>query len=95
MYQRKKGAKPPFFRNNPQGQQNSREPRKIEAGGQRPRQPPIQCWGCKGDHMYKNCPHRSDKVRVVHNVKQAETMEDMGINVPRIYATMDNNKAEF
>jgi hypothetical protein len=34
-------------------------------------------------------------VRTVHNVQQAETMEDMGISVPRIYATLDNKQAEF
>jgi hypothetical protein len=45
MYQRKKGTKPPFFRNNPHAQPISREPRTIETGGQRPRQAPIQCWG--------------------------------------------------
>jgi hypothetical protein len=33
MEQRKKGTKPPFFRNNPQGQPTSREPRMIETGG--------------------------------------------------------------
>jgi hypothetical protein len=44
--QRKKGSKPPFFGNNPQGQQTPREPRMIETRGQRPRKPPIQCWGC-------------------------------------------------
>jgi hypothetical protein len=43
MDQRKKGNKPPFFRNNAQGQPTSREPRAIDAGGQRPRKPPIQC----------------------------------------------------
>ena len=37
MDQRKKGTKPPFFRNNPQGQPTSREPRTIKTGGQRPR----------------------------------------------------------
>jgi hypothetical protein len=41
MDQRKKGTKPPFFRNNPQGQPTSREPRMIEIGGQSPTQPPI------------------------------------------------------
>jgi hypothetical protein len=35
--QRKKGVKPPFFRNNPQGMKTPREPRTIETGGQRPR----------------------------------------------------------
>jgi hypothetical protein len=61
MDQRKKGIKPPFFKNNPQGQTNSRVPRMIEIGGQRPRHPPIQCLGCKGDHMFRDCPHISDK----------------------------------
>ena len=68
MDQRKKGDKPPFFINNPQGQQTPRDPRTIEEGGQRPRQPPIHCWGCKGDHMFRDCPHRGEKVRTVHNV---------------------------
>jgi hypothetical protein len=60
MDQRKKGTKPPFFINNSQGQPTSREPRMIEIGGQSPRQPPIQCWGCKGDHMFRDCPHRGE-----------------------------------
>jgi hypothetical protein len=74
MNQRKKVYKTPFFINNTQGQYASREPRMIEIGGQRPRQPPIQCWGCKGDHMYKDCLHRGEKVRTVHNVQQVEKM---------------------
>ena len=92
MDQRKKGTKPPFFINNPQGQPTSREPKMIETGGQRPRHPPIQCWGCKGDHMFKYFPHRGEKVRIVHNVQQVETVEDMGKNVPRIYAALDNKQ---
>jgi hypothetical protein len=84
MEKRKKGTKPPFFKNNPQGQSPSREPRMIETGGKIPRQPPIQCWGCRGDHMYRYFPHRGEKVRVVHNVQEDETTEDMGRNVPRI-----------
>jgi hypothetical protein len=54
----------------------------TETCGKRPRKTPIQCWGCRGDHMYRYCPHISDKVRVVHNVQQVETMEDMGRSVP-------------
>ena len=37
MDQRKKGAKPPFFRNNPQGKQTHKEPRVIDTGSQGPR----------------------------------------------------------
>jgi hypothetical protein len=75
---RQKGNKPPFFRNNPQGKPSFREKKITEVGGQRPRQTPIQCWGCKGDHKYINCAKKSDKVKVVHIVQQAETVEDMG-----------------
>jgi hypothetical protein len=95
MGQRKKGTKPPFFINNPRGHQTPKDPRTIETGGQRPRQPPIQCWGCKGDHMYRDCPQKGEKVRIVHNVQQYETVEDMGKNVPRIYASLDNKKVEY
>jgi hypothetical protein len=55
----------------------------------------MECWGCKGDHRYRDCPHRKDKVRVVHNVQQDEIVEDMGRRVPRIYAALDNKQVEF
>jgi hypothetical protein len=45
--------------------------------------------------MYIDLPHTSEKVRIVHNVHQFVTVEDMGINVPRIYSSMDKNKVEF
>jgi hypothetical protein len=95
MDQRKKGAKPPFFRNNPQGHKTPKEPRTIGIGIKGPRQPPMQCWGCKGDLRFRDCPHRGENGRVVHNVKQSEIVEDMGRYVPRIYAALDNKKAEY
>jgi hypothetical protein len=51
--------------------------------------------GCKGNHSYRDCPHRKDKVRIVHIVQQAETVEDMGGRMPRIYAALENRQAEF
>jgi hypothetical protein len=93
--QRKKGNNPPFFRNNPRGKPMFREPRMAEVGVKRPRQPPMQCWGCKGDHKHRNFPHRSDKLRDVHNFQQEETVEDMGSRIPRIYVALDNKQVEF
>ena len=55
----------------------------------------MKCWGCEGDHMYNDYPHRGEKVRNVHNVKQAETMEDMGKNLPRIYEALYNKQVEY
>jgi hypothetical protein len=93
--QRQKGNKPPFFRNSPQGQPSFREHRMDEVGGKRSRKTPIQCWCCKGDKKYRYCPHKSGKVRFFHNVKQVETMEDMGRRVPRIYEALDNKQVMF
>jgi hypothetical protein len=67
----------------------------AEVGEQRPRQMPIQCWGCKENHKYKDCPHKNGKARVAHNVQPDETVEDMGSRMPRIYAALDNKQAEF
>jgi hypothetical protein len=92
---RQKGSKPPFFRNSPQGHISFREPRTDEVGEQRQRQMPIQCWGYKGNHKYRDCPHKNGKARTVHNVQQAETVEDMSSRMPRIYAALDNKKDEF
>jgi hypothetical protein len=55
----------------------------------------MKCWGCKGEHMYRYCPQKKDKMRVVHNVYQAEIVEDMGMRVPKIYAVLDNKQDEF
>ena len=69
------------------------ELRKAEVGGKMPRQPPMECWGCKGNHRYMDCPHKSDKVRFVHHVRQEEIVEDMGRSVPKIYVALDNKQA--
>jgi hypothetical protein len=53
--------------------------------------PPIQCWGCKEDHLYKDFPDRKDRVRNVHNIQEATTVKDMGI----IYAALDDQQAEY
>jgi hypothetical protein len=55
----------------------------------------MQCWVCKGDHRFKDFPHRGEKGRAIHNVQRVETVEDMGRNVPRIYASLENKQAEY
>jgi hypothetical protein len=46
--------------------------------------------GCEGDIMYKYCLHKGDRMRIVHNIQDVDIVEDMGGNMPRIYATLDN-----
>jgi hypothetical protein len=93
--QRQKGSKPSFFRNSPWGESSFKEPRKVEGSEQMPRPPPMECWDCKGNHRYRDCPQRKDKASTVHTVQQAETVEDMGSRMSRIYAALDNKKVEF
>jgi hypothetical protein len=45
--------------------------------------------------MFRDFPRRGEKVRTVHDVQQAETVEDMGRIVPRIYVALDNKQAEY
>jgi hypothetical protein len=47
MEQRRKGFKPPFLRNNPQGKPTHNESRMLETLGKRPRKQPIKCCGCE------------------------------------------------
>ena len=55
----------------------------------------MEYWGYKGNHRYRDCPHRKDKERIVHNVQQDKTLEDMGSRMPMIYAALDNKQVEF
>jgi hypothetical protein len=53
----------------------------TESLGKRPRKNPINCWVCEGDHMYKHCPYQGDKMKIVHNVKKEETIQDVGKSI--------------
>jgi len=43
--------------------------------------------------MYKDFPHKGDRMRIVHNIKEVDTIEDMGRIMPSIYAYLDNRQA--
>jgi hypothetical protein len=92
--QRRKGFKPPFNRNEPnrnhQDQYAKGDFKKEYSLGKRGREP-IQCWGCKEDHLYKDFPHRRDKVKTVHTIQEATTVKDTRI----IYATLNDRQVEY
>jgi hypothetical protein len=62
--QRKKGFQPPFFKNNPNTYQQSQPTQsgsKMEESlGKRARKP-IKCWGCEGNHLYRDFPQKEGK----------------------------------
>jgi hypothetical protein len=92
--QRRKGFKNSFHRNEPnrnhQYQYAKGDFKKQDSLGKRGR-PPIQCWGCKEDHLYKDCPHRKERVKIVHNIQEATSVRDMG----RIYAALNDRQADY
>jgi hypothetical protein len=94
--QRKKGFKPPFFKNNSQtnkkAQSTKNENTTIDSFGKRPRTHLVQCWGCDGNHLYRDLPHKEERMSIFHNIQEVEIVEDMGGNLPRIYAALINKK---
>jgi hypothetical protein len=93
--QRRKGFKHPFNRNNhsknQQDQSTKNESKRKDSLGKRGI-PPIKCLGCKEDHMYKYFTHREDKMNTMHNIQEDTTIEYMGISIPRIYATLEDQQ---
>jgi hypothetical protein len=45
--------------------------------------------------LYRDFPHKGERMRIVHNIWEDETMEDMGGSMPRIYAALDNKQEEY
>jgi hypothetical protein len=41
--------------------------------------------------MYKDCPHKKDGVKTMHNIQEATTVRDMG----RIYAALNDRQAKY
>jgi hypothetical protein len=96
--QRKKGFKPPSFKSSPiayqQSQSAQSEPKMAESSGKKRPRSPIKCWGCKGEHMYRYCPHKGDKMRTMHDIQEATTVEDVGRvgrSIPMIYVALEDH----
>jgi hypothetical protein len=97
--QRKKGFKPPFFRNksqaNNQDHSIQNDKGNADSFGKRPRQQPAQCQGCEGKHLFRDFPYKGERMRTVHNIQGDEIVEYMGGIMPRIYASLDNKHAKY
>jgi hypothetical protein len=59
-----------------------------------PRHQPVQCWGCEGNHLYRDFPHKGEILRIVHNIPEAKTVEYIGGKMSKIYAALDNKQEE-
>jgi len=45
--------------------------------------------------MNKNCPHRGKRMRIVHNNQEANTVENRGRSMTKIYAVLDNMQTDY
>jgi hypothetical protein len=95
----REGFRPPFFKrnfqSNQQGQSSKNEHKTIESFGKKIRQHHIQCWGCEGNHLYRDYPQKGERMRIFNNIHEVETMEYMGGSMPRIYASLDNKQEKY
>jgi hypothetical protein len=60
--------------------------------GKIPRQQPIKCWGCEEGHLYRDFPHKGERMRTIHNIQDVDIVKYMGISMPRIYVALDNKE---
>jgi hypothetical protein len=60
--QRKKCFEPTFFKKNfqanQQGQSTQNEHKIVDSFGRSPRKQLVQCWGCEGNHLYRDFPYK-------------------------------------
>jgi hypothetical protein len=60
----------------------------------RTRKQPVQCWGCERNHVYRDYA-KGERMSIFHNIQEIETMEDMGGNMPRIYASLSSKEVNI
>eukprot|EP00253_Pinus_taeda_P027395 PITA_27395 len=55
---------------------------------------PLQCWICGKDNHKRDCPDCQSGGRPkIYSAQEAHTVNDVGHNIPRIYAVVDNRQA--
>jgi predicted aspartyl protease len=51
--------------------------------------------GMRGKSSIYRFPSQRRRMRIFHNIQEAETMEYMGRSMPRIYASLDNKEDKY
>jgi hypothetical protein len=42
--------------------------------------PPIKCWGCKRENMYRDCLHKGEIIMTIQNIQEENIVEDVGVD---------------
>ena len=52
---------------------------------------PLKCWGFRGNHVLRDCPHQRENPQSLHNLEEVVIVEDMEKSTPQIYGALDNH----
>jgi hypothetical protein len=52
----------------------------------------MKCWRCEGDHLYSDFPHKSERMRIFHNIQKSKIVE---CNDPNRYDSKRSEKCNF
>jgi hypothetical protein len=45
----------------------------------------LKCWSCGEENLLRDCLHMQNDHRIIYNVQEATTVNDVARNVPQIY----------
>ena len=54
---------------------------------------PLHCWICGKDHHNRDCPQYQGGIPQIYSAQEAHIVGDVGHNIPQIYVTVENKKA--
>jgi hypothetical protein len=46
------------------------------------------------DHLLRDCPHRQENNRTIHNIQEATTVNDVARTIPRIYVALEDRQVD-
>jgi hypothetical protein len=55
---------------------------------------PLECWDCRGEHLWRDYPHRKQNSQKIYNLQEETIVNDVARSVPQIYVALDNNQAD-
>jgi hypothetical protein len=47
-----------------------------------PKKETLKCWGCREEHLLRDCPHRQQNSKKFYNIQEATTFNDVARSVP-------------
>jgi hypothetical protein len=54
----------------------------------------LQCWGCKGTHLYQNFPLNKNTNQTVHNIHEATKVNDIARSIHKINVFLENQQVD-